>query len=405
MRFNADLQTRPPWLPPAPCAAHLALLWWWEAGAAKARRARGWWRQVAAAEADLPQAQRLRAAQRDGALQRWLLPHLLSAALAAGHPPGAAVAGAGGKVASAASGGGGEAAAGDGLAVAAAAADSELRALVPRFAMALGIQAAAEGDGVEAALSAAFGGGDEGSIGPEGVPASRQLQLLDLALFHTAEAAAQLLACVAPQAAGDGGGGGGDGLEGASGRVQRRAALLTSALEGLRRGAEARLAPGACECGLLPGAALSLASLLVDGGCLWVTSCLESWSRAVKASKRKQSKKSAAPPPAAAALATPAVQSALSALGAAAAAAAALAGSLAAACKQLLQQAAEQSEAVLLQQLDPQSSDVMRQLVGWEPRLSVHHVIKAVQGEQRQVLQRVAAAAAALQQRLAAVAW
>lgn len=47
----------------------------------------------------------------------------------------------------------------------------------------------------------------------------------------------------------------------------------------------------------------------------------------------------------------------------------------------------------------------MRALVGWEPRLSVQHVVKALQGEQRAVLQRVAGAAAALQQRAAAVAW
>lgn len=40
MRFNADLQTRPPWLPPAACAPHLAVMRWWEDGAAEARRAR-----------------------------------------------------------------------------------------------------------------------------------------------------------------------------------------------------------------------------------------------------------------------------------------------------------------------------------------------------------------------------
>jgi len=47
----------------------------------------------------------------------------------------------------------------------------------------------------------------------------------------------------------------------------------------------------------------------------------------------------------------------------------------------------------------------MKRLVGWEARLSVQHVVKALHGEQRGVVQRVGGAAGALQQRVGAIGW
>lgn len=215
------------------------------------RPRRPWWRQVGAAEADAPEAARLRTEQRDGALARWLLPHLMSASLAAGAQIGGAHSSGGG-------GGGGD-----------------LGDLVRRLALALGAPAASEGE-MEAALAAAFGGGqnDSGGASDGEAPASRQLQLLDLALFHTAEAAARLLApTVHPAPAADAGAGGG--AADAAAAAARRAALLAAGLAALRPRVEARLAPGGCECGLLPGDALSLAALLADEALLWTTCCLE----------------------------------------------------------------------------------------------------------------------------------
>ncbi|KAI8469814.1 MAG: N-acetyltransferase B complex non catalytic subunit-domain-containing protein [Monoraphidium minutum] len=378
MRFNQDLQTRPSWLPPAPCAAHIAVMHWWEASGGAGSVAGGggggpaWWRRVAAAECELPQAAALRAAQRDGALQRWLLPHLLAAALGGG---GAAAAAAG--AAPGAAGGGG------------------LAELVGRLAAALGVPAGSDGE-LEAALAAAFGGEPGGGGGGGGAPASRQLQLLDLALFHTAEAAGRLL------------GGGNADIEAAAAETARRAALLASGLGGLRRRVEARLTPAAAPRGLLPGDALSLAALLVDEGCLWAACCLEAWSKAVKASRKKATKKpaaGAAAPPAAAGLSTPAAAAALAALAAASAAAAAAAGAVGGGAKALLARPADAGEAALLELIDPAAGALMRQLAGWEPRLSAAGAARAALGEQRQVLQRLAGAGAALQQRLATVAW
>jgi hypothetical protein len=281
MRFNADLQTRAPWLPPADCAAHLAVLRWWEAGAAaRAPGAGVWWRHVGAAEAALPAAARARAAQQDGARTRWLLPHLLAAALAAGAPPApatAAAAGPGPKAAAGSSGGssgkadapsasgGGGGGSGD---HGAAGRDASLGALLPQFAAALGV---APG-GIEAALSEAFVSGGGGSSG--GVPASRQLQLLDLALFWTAEAAADLLAGLTGQQQQQQQGSGGS-AAGVAGEAAQRAKLLAAALAALGARASAALAPAACACGLAGGDALSLAALLADESCLWVVSCLE----------------------------------------------------------------------------------------------------------------------------------
>ena len=387
MRFNADLQTRPAWLPPTAAAAHLAVLHWWEALPAAAAGAasgawRPWWRRVAAAEADLPEAARARAAQRAGTLQRWLLPHLLAAALA---PPGGSA------------GGGGDGSGGG------------LAALLPRFAAALGVEPADQA-GIDAALAAAFGAdGASSSGGGSSLPAARLLELLDLAVFSAAEAAARLFgAAHAAAAAGaaDQEGAGAAAVAAAAADVRQRAGALAAALAALERRASEALAPAACARGLLPGSALSLAALLVDGGCLWAVACLEAWARAAKALKRKGgAKKSSGGGGASAAAAAAAVglpAAALEALAAAAAAAARLLAALATAPKQL--PAAADAEAALLAALDPAAGGAMRRLVGWEPRLSAPHIAKTALGEQRACLARSAAAAAALQKRAAAVA-
>jgi hypothetical protein len=91
MRFNDDLTTRLPWLPPVEGPRHLMIMLWWEQqqqqqqGAgdsnSSSEQQSCWWQRVAAAEADLQPAEQLRAAMRNAAQQRWLLPHLLAAAL------------------------------------------------------------------------------------------------------------------------------------------------------------------------------------------------------------------------------------------------------------------------------------------------------------------------------------
>jgi hypothetical protein len=398
MRFNADLQTRAPWLPPPACAAHTALMHWWE-GRAGGEGADGetgaWWRCVGAAEADVEPARRLRRAQHDGAVQRWLLPHLLAATLACDQQlPG-------GPGRGSSSGGG---AAAPAAAAVEPAAGASLADLVPRFAAALGVSPA-DGAGIDAALSAAFGGGGDAA------PPSRQLQLLDLALFHTAAAVEQLLAALQPPVQSGGGGAADQGaaadLDAAAAAVARRAGALASALAALERRVSQQLAPAASSCGLASGGALSFAALLADEGCLWAVACLEGWARAVKALRRKASKKaaSAAAAAAAAPLSAPPTTAALEGLSAATAAAGRLLAALAASAKQAAAQPAEAGEQELLRLLDPDSSPLMRPLAGWEPRLSVHHVVKALQTEQRGALQRVAAAAGALQQRAAAVGW
>ncbi|GBF93925.1 hypothetical protein Rsub_06174 [Raphidocelis subcapitata] len=383
MRFNADLQTRPPWLPPAACAPHLAVMRWWEGGESAADAGRPWWRCVRAAESACEPAERMRAAQRDGALARWLLPHLLAAALAAAQPqpqpqpqprpqPPADAAADGAE---------------GGL-------EASLPALLPRFAAALGVPP----DGIGPELAAAFG--KSGGGGGGAVPASRQLLLLELALFSAAEAVARLLSALQQP-------GGGAGLEAAASDAAARGAALAAALSAVGGLAAARLEPGACCCGLVRGDALSLAALLSGESCLWVVACLEAWSRAVKALKRKTAKKpaatAAAPPPP---LAHPSVAPALASLAAAAAAAAAALGALSSAAKAAAARQGESAaEGDLLSLLDPSGDDLMRRLVGWEARLSVQHVAKGLLDDQRAALQGAAAAAAALQARAAAVAW
>lgn len=171
MRFNDDLTTRLPWLPPNPGPRQLVVLSWWEqqqqqtaqTGSSSGNDAACWWRQVAAIEADLPAAAALRDGMKAAAQQRWLLPHLVHAALDAasssgGHEQGPA----------------------------------NLPRLLLRLADAHGYSSAAE---LNQAVQQAFGAADSSSGGSSGVLLSRQLQLLDAALFGLAH---RLQVCTRP---------------------------------------------------------------------------------------------------------------------------------------------------------------------------------------------------------------
>lgn len=165
MRFNDDLTTRLPWLPPNPGPRQLVVLSWWEQQQQQQQTAQTrssssgsdaacWWRQVAAIEADLPAAAALRGGMKAAAQQRWLLPHLLHAALDA-----------------ATSSGGHDQA------------PANLPQLLLRLADAHGYSSAAE---LDQAVQQAFGAADSSSGNGSGVLLSWQLQLLDAALFGLA---------------------------------------------------------------------------------------------------------------------------------------------------------------------------------------------------------------------------
>lgn len=161
MRFNDDLTTRLPWLPPIQGPRQLVVLSWWEqqqqqgTGQANDSSAAGacWWRQVAAAEADLPAAAALRDSMKAAAQQRWLLPHLLHAALEVCCPSSSSSSGSG----------------------------SQLLHLLERLAAAQGYGSAAA---LDEAVRNAFGEGAQ--AGSSVQPLSQQLQLLDAALFTLA---------------------------------------------------------------------------------------------------------------------------------------------------------------------------------------------------------------------------
>lgn len=284
---------------------------------------------MGAAELDHPQARHLREQQRSGALQRWLLPHLMAAALRAGagaaanaasHVGGKAGGQAGDKGAKAGSGGGAAAGAAE-----TAAAGGEggstggslsqgtaFGQLLDLYASALGVgtpsspgcltsssspakgsSGSSSSPSIEAALEGSFcgAGAADGSSCTAGScsfpPASQQLQLVDLATFYAADPAAQLVDLLhrhlqhppaAPTdatAAAGAAGVGAVGLEELGVSVQRRARLWVAALGALQRQVEGRLRGEACCCGLVTGDVLSLAVLLVDESCLWAVTCLE----------------------------------------------------------------------------------------------------------------------------------
>jgi hypothetical protein len=168
MRFNDDLTTRLPWLPPIQGPRQLVVLQWWEqqqqqqqrqGGGAAGGAAAGacWWRQVAAAEADVPAAAALRASMKAAVQQRWLLPHLLQSALdifSSGSGSTSAV---------------------------------RLSELLPHLAGAMGCSSVPE---LQQAAAAAFGStsssSSSSSSSPNHVPLSKQLQLLNAALFTLA---------------------------------------------------------------------------------------------------------------------------------------------------------------------------------------------------------------------------
>lgn len=155
MRFNDDLTTRVPWLPPAAGPRHLQLLLWWEqqqpAGTASSEKSVAlWWQQVSAAEADLPPAKELRNALRAAAQQRWLLPHLLLAAIQTGELHGSTDAGQ----------------------------SQQLHKLLQQYA-----EVAGTVDALHLGVQQCFG---QAGASPS-APVSRQLQLLDAALLFLAE--------------------------------------------------------------------------------------------------------------------------------------------------------------------------------------------------------------------------
>lgn len=162
MRFNDDLTTRLPWLPPIQGPRHLMVLLWWEdqqqqhGDSGSSGGQTSWWQRVAAAEADLPEAARFRAAMGAAAQQRWLLPHLLAAAVHTG---------------SARSSGSG----GCGTAIQQQQVASLPDLLVP-YAASLGCSSVAA---LEQEVSMCFGQ-------KQLLPASRKLQLLNAALFALA---------------------------------------------------------------------------------------------------------------------------------------------------------------------------------------------------------------------------
>lgn len=163
MRFNEDLTTRLPWMPPIQGPRQLVVLTWWEQqqqqllqDSSSSAAAACWWQQVAAAEADVPAAAALRQSMKAAAQQRWLLPHLLHAALAVGssnssskHDP------------------------------------EQLPQLLSRYAAALGFSSTAE---LCQELAAALVQGQQqaASSSSSRLPLSRLLQLLDAALFTMA---------------------------------------------------------------------------------------------------------------------------------------------------------------------------------------------------------------------------
>jgi hypothetical protein len=168
MRFNDDFTTRLPWLPPIQGPRQLVVLLWWEqqqqgvgpdcsssgSNGGSSSSAACWWRQVSAAEADLPAAATLRDIMKAAAQQRWLLPHLLHAALDACSSSNSS----------------------------SSSTHQQLPQLLERLAIAQGYGSAAE---LDQAVQDMFGDGVQaGSSG--GQLLSQQLRLLDAALFTLA---------------------------------------------------------------------------------------------------------------------------------------------------------------------------------------------------------------------------
>lgn len=161
MRFNDDLTTRVPWLPPIAGPRHHQLLLWWEQhqqqrfdsseGSSSSNVNALWWKEVSSAEADLQPAAQYRAALQAAAMQRWLLPHLLAAAT---HVAG--------------------------LSASSSAAQQQPQ-LLQRYAASVSGNVAA----LQQELQQSFGG--QKSQHCPGVVVSRQLQLLDAALLMLAE--------------------------------------------------------------------------------------------------------------------------------------------------------------------------------------------------------------------------
>lgn len=280
-RFNADLSVRPGWLAPDGGPLAFGVLRWWEAVVAmedeegeeleQRRRLPPWWLRSGAAEAQgVPEAAALRASLRASTEQRALLQHLLVAALGLESPlpVAAAAAGGGGKRQAAA------AAAKTAGAVTAAAASSSsssppsrrptLSELLPRMCSAVArsmaphapaVAAATAGAGVDAAVAAVAEAAAAVTAGVGSpLPSSALLQAADLALF----------AAVEPLLAKEEGQGGGQAAA-AEARARALVAVL-SALEGrvgaAAASAAAEQAAAAGGHGLVPGSALSLASLI-----------------------------------------------------------------------------------------------------------------------------------------------
>jgi hypothetical protein len=178
MRFNDDLTTRLPWLPPIEGPRHLMIMMWWEqqqqqqvGSSSSSGQQSCWWQRVAAAEADLQPAEQLRAAMRAAAQQRWLLPHLLAAALQCS------------SAADRTSSSGGGASAATSAATTGKTQQQQCAALgellVP-YAESLGCSSLQE---LQQAVANGLGAGSVGRV-----PASKQLQLLSAAVFQLAAA-------------------------------------------------------------------------------------------------------------------------------------------------------------------------------------------------------------------------
>ncbi len=84
LRFNEDLSTRPAWYPPSACSTALAPSDWWQSSHAGQSYGRRWWAATGSAESDDEAAVIVQRGKLRAVRVRWLMPHVLSAALQPG---------------------------------------------------------------------------------------------------------------------------------------------------------------------------------------------------------------------------------------------------------------------------------------------------------------------------------
>mmetsp|Transcript_22192 Transcript_22192/g.48455 ORF Transcript_22192/g.48455 Transcript_22192/m.48455 type:complete len:480 (+) Transcript_22192:396-1835(+) len=288
LRFNEDLSTRPAWYPPSTSAPALAPACWWQQRSSLPghSHSRTWWAATSSAEGPAPEAAEFRQARQDAARRRWLLPHLLSAALAPAGPAAADAPSTSGTTATA-----------DGLL------DQYLAALSPGCRQAGLDQASCTSVlAAAAALQKAAKALQQQQAG-----SLVQVELLEAGVVLAADcgrAATQALAAAeATQAAAtaDNGSSWQRSLEEVAVAVEALGALLAAlcgALEQALRGATASGSSGAAAAtaGLLAtlGLSLNLVSVLVSEHLVWILLLQEAWSRVARGGSRKKKGRAAA---------------------------------------------------------------------------------------------------------------